>query len=86
MALSEMLSKAVRLPLAFGLNVILTVQAAPEDKDLPHVAVWRKSPGLAPVIATWMLFKVAVPVLLSVAVCPALLVPTAWLPNEKLGG
>ena len=37
LALSVMLTEAVRLPLAAGLNVTLIVQLAPAATELPHV-------------------------------------------------
>ena len=39
LALSVMLSEAVRLPLAEGVNVTLIVQLAPAASELPHVLV-----------------------------------------------
>ena len=39
LALSVMLTEAVRLPLAEGLNVTLIVQWAPAATELPHVVV-----------------------------------------------
>ena len=39
LALSVMLTEAVRLPLAAGLNVTLIVQLAPAATELPHVLV-----------------------------------------------
>ena len=39
LALSEMLTEAVRLPLAEGVNFTLIVQWAPTATDLPHVLV-----------------------------------------------
>ena len=39
LALSVMLTEAVRLPLAEGLNVTLIVQLLPAATELPHVLV-----------------------------------------------
>ena len=39
LALSVMLSEAVRLPLAEGVNLTLIVQLAPPATELPHVLV-----------------------------------------------
>ena len=39
LALSVMLTEAVRLPLAEGVNVTLIVQLAPAATELPHVLV-----------------------------------------------
>jgi hypothetical protein len=50
LALSVMLTEAVRLPLAVGVKVTLIVQLPPAATELPQVLVWAKSPALAPVI------------------------------------
>src|SRR5690349_977028 len=47
--LSATLSVALRVPVAVGLNCMLTVQLAPPAIELPHVfPEIRKSPGLVP--------------------------------------
>src|SRR5208337_4077367 len=66
LALSVMLTEAVRLPLAVGVKVTLMVQLLPAATELPHVLVWVKSPALVPVRATLVVLKAAVPVLLRV--------------------
>ena len=68
LALSVMLTEAVRLPLAAGVNVTLMVQLAPAATELPHVLVWAKSLALVPVKARLVMLKAAVPVLLRVTV------------------
>src|SRR5208337_5382639 len=65
-ALSEMLTAAVRVPVAVGVNVTLIVQLPPPATELPQVLVWAKSPALVPVIATLVILKAALPVLLRV--------------------
>ena len=86
LALSVMLTEAVRLPLAAGLNVTLIVQLLPAATELPHVLVWAKSLALLPVRARLVILKVALPVLLRVAICAVLVAPTDWLPKARLVG
>jgi len=76
-ALSLMLTAAVRVPLAVGLNVTLILQLAPAANELPQVCVCAKFPGLVPVIAMLLMVKLVVPVFLRVTVLAALVVPTA---------
>ena len=84
--LSARLSNAVRLPLAAGVKVKLNVQVDPAGSELPQLLVWAKSPGLDPVIVTLEMLRAAVPALFKVAVPGALVVPTGWLPKERLPG
>ena len=86
MALSAMLSVALRLPLAAGVKVTLIVQLPLAATELPQVLVCAKSPGLVPVMVRPEIVKAALPVLLRVAVCAALVELTAWLPKERLLG
>jgi hypothetical protein len=65
-ALSEMVKVAVRLPLAVGVNVTLTVHEPFAATELPHVLVWAKSPELAPVTAMPVMVKLAFPELVRV--------------------
>src|SRR5436190_20599958 len=76
-ALSLMLTAAVRVPLAVGLNVTLIPQLAPAANELPQVWVCAKFPALVPVIAMLLMVKIAVPVFLSVTVLAAHVVPIA---------
>ena len=85
-ALSVMLSEAVRLPLAEGVNVTLIVQWAPAASDLPQVLVSAKLLPLVPVRARLVMLKAALPVFLRVTVCAVLVVPTCWLPKARLVG
>lgn len=64
LALSVMLTAAVRLPLAAGLNVMLIVQLPFGNTvpPLPQVVVSAKSPEVAPVMATLTPVKFAFPV------------------------
>ena len=68
LALSVMLTEAVRLPLAEGVNVTLIVQLLPTATELPHVLVCAKSLALVPVRARLVMFKAPLPVLLRVRV------------------
>ncbi len=68
LALSAMLSEAVKLPLADGVKVTLIVQLAPAATELPQLLVWAKSLGLVPVSARLVILMAAVPVFLRVMV------------------
>jgi hypothetical protein len=68
LALSVMLTEAIRLPLAEGLKVTLIVQFPPAATELPQVLVWAKSLALAPVITKLVMLNVALPLLVRVAV------------------
>jgi hypothetical protein len=76
-ALSVMLRVPVRVPEAVGLKVTLMLQLAPAATELPQLSVSAKSP-LAEIL---VIVKLTVPVLVSVTVCAALVVPTVWLAN-----
>jgi hypothetical protein len=76
--LSVMLNEAVRLPIAVGVNLTLMVQLLVAPSELPHVVVYPKSPGLAPVNAMLLMDRAALPVLLSVKVWAVLVVPRFW--------
>ena len=68
LALSVMLTEAVRLPLAAGVKVTVMVQLALAATELPQVLVWAKSLALVPVSARLVMLKAALPVLLRVRV------------------
>jgi hypothetical protein len=63
LALSVMLTEALRVPEAEGLKVTLIVQLAAAATELPHVLVCAKSPALVPVTAMLVMLRVALPVL-----------------------
>src|SRR5215472_13335393 len=69
----------VRVPRAVGVKVTLITQLVPGASEAPQVLVWANSP------VAWMPLKVMgiLPVLVSVSVCAALVVPTTWLPNVR---
>jgi hypothetical protein len=80
LALSEIDSDPVSIPLAVGAKKTSTLQLAPEASDEPQLLPCEK---LA--LATILLKVTAVePVLVSVTVCAALVVPTVWLAKVKL--
>jgi hypothetical protein len=79
--LSAIETLAVRLLLVVGVNVTLMVHLAPAATLVPQVLVWLKLPLFVPVIVTLVTLSAAVPVLVKVTACAALLVPNNWLPN-----
>jgi hypothetical protein len=68
LALSVIVTEAVRFPLAVGVNVTLIVQLPAAATELPQVFVSAKSPAFVPVIAMLVMLKAALPVLLSATV------------------
>ena len=72
LALSVMLSAAVRAPRAEGVNITAIAQLAPAATELPHVLLCAKSLALVPVTAMPVMLKAALPVLLRVMVCAVL--------------
>ena len=81
-ALLVIVRAPVRLPLAVGRNVTLTVQEAPTARLVPQVFVWAKSP----LVATDEIEAVAVPVFWTDTDCAALVVPTIALAKLRLDG
>ena len=75
-------SEPVRLPSAVGLNVTLIVQLAPAATEPPQVLVSAKSP-LDDMV---LIASGAVPVLLRVTACAALVVLISWLPKLRPDG
>ena len=73
--LSVMFKEAARLPIEVGANVTLMVQLPPAASELPQVVVLPKSPALAPARAMLLRVRAAFPVLFSVTVWAALVVP-----------
>ena len=68
MALSEMLTEAVRVPPVVGVKITLMVQLPPAARDVPHVLLCAKSLGFVPAIAMLVILKVALPLLLKATV------------------
>jgi hypothetical protein len=83
-ALSVMLTEAVRLPVAVGAKVTLILQLPPAGTELPQLLDSLKSPAFVPVTAMPVMVKAAVPVLLRVTACAALVVPRIWLLKVRL--
>ena len=81
-ALSVTVIVPVRVPATVGVKVTLMLQFEPAAREVPQVLVCAKSPLLAMLVID----KLAVPVLLNVIFCAALVVPTFWLPNVRLVG
>ena len=79
-ALSLMVREPVLLPAAVGVKVTLMAQFAPAANPVPQVLSCAKSP----VTVIPAMVKAAVPVLVIVIVCGALVDPSAWLVNVKL--
>lgn len=68
-ALSAMVTAAVRLPEADGVNVTVTVQnelAAKELGEMGQLLLWLKSPALVPVTEMLETVKLRLPVFVSV--------------------
>jgi hypothetical protein len=81
-----MLSAAVRVPLAAGVNKIAIVQVPPAGTAGLQVSTSVKSPALAPVKTRPEMLKLAPPVLLRVTTCEELTMSTPSLPKDKLVG
>src|SRR2546428_801959 len=86
-ASSVMVSVAVRALAAVGVKVRLRTQLAPAASVAPLMQVVpeasAKSPALAPPSTAVAMLGGAVPLLVRVTVCPALVVPTRWLPSAR---
>src|SRR5436309_3861332 len=81
-ALSVKTRDALRPPSAAGVKVTLYVWLAP-GASVPGPPVKAKSPGFPPARLTPLIVRGAVPVLLTVRLCGALVVPTRCAPNER---
>src|SRR2546421_9536398 len=79
-----MVTLALRVPLAVGVNVTLMVQLALIASELEQLSVSLKSLVLAPVTAILLILSASVPLFVSVTVCAGLVVPTFWLLKLKL--
>jgi hypothetical protein len=86
LALSVIVTAALRAPVAVGLNVTLMVQLAAAATLVPQVLVWLKSPLFVPVMAMLVMLSAAVPVFERVTACAVLLVLTNWLLNVSDAG
>lgn len=81
-----MLSAAVRLPLAEGVNITTIGQWPPGATELPQVLAWAKLLALVPVNAMLVRLKAALPVLLRVTALTALVMSTGSLPKARVVG
>jgi hypothetical protein len=63
-----MLTEAVRLPLAEGVNVTLIVQLPPAVTELPQLLLCAKSLAFVPVNPRLAMVNVALPLLVRVTV------------------
>jgi hypothetical protein len=66
---------AAKLDADAGVNVTETVQDVSTARVVPQVVVCAKSVGFVPVIVTPVMLMEALPVLVSVTICAALMVP-----------
>jgi len=85
-ALSAMVTVAERLEAAVGVNVTVTAQEEPAASVDPQVPPVEKEPAFAPVRLMLEIFRVALPVLETVMLCEALVVPTVVPANVSDGG
>ena len=90
---SVMLTEAIRVPVAVGLNVTLMMQldvgpvpVGSVAGSVPQVFVCAKSPACAPAMPIALIVSGPVPVLVSVAVLTPLVVDTFWLPKSSAAG
>ena len=86
LALSVMVSEAVRVPAAAGVNKIAMVQLPPAATEELQVSASVKSAASAPVKAMLEMLKLALPVLLRVTTCEELVMSTASFPKDRLEG
>jgi len=86
LALSVMVIAAVIAPAFVGAKWPWKVQFAPTARLVPQLFAKTKEDALAPVTAILVIDKAAVPVLVSVTVCDALVSPTVIEPNARLVG
>jgi hypothetical protein len=75
--LSAMVIEARRGPIKPGVNVTLIVQFVPGVRLEQEVLLLLKSVALVPAIATLLITRSRLPVLVSVSECVALVVPTS---------
>jgi len=85
-ALSVMVSEALREPVADGVNVTLIVQLAPAPTLVWQLFVWAKSPEFVPLRAMLDMLREALPVFESITLCAALVEPVPCWPNVRLVG
>ncbi len=85
-ALSVMVIAPARVPMAVGAKLTLIVQLAPAATLPPFGQVMPDAGKKSPLGTMLAMVNAALPVLVSVTVCGALIVPSAWLGNVRLIG
>jgi hypothetical protein len=85
-ALSVMVTEAVRAPEDAGVKVTSMVQLAPAAKVAPQVLVWANSVFAEPVIAMLSRVTAVLPEFVRVSVWAVLVEPMAWFPNVSDDG
>ena len=85
-AVSAMLKIPLRVPLAMGEKVTLMLQLCPTARVLSRAAQVLVCVNSVLLVEIWVMFNVAVPVLVMVTLWGGLTVPTFWLVKERLVG
>jgi hypothetical protein len=83
-ALSVIAIAAVSAPDEDGVNCAWIVQFAPAASVVPQLFDDPNEDAFVPVTPMLVIDTAAPPVLVNVTCCEALVVPTAWFPNERL--
>jgi hypothetical protein len=83
-ASSVMVTEAVRVPDAVGVNVTLIAQFVPAARLVPQLFDCEKSPALVPVMPMEAIERVVPPLFVSVTVCGLLADPMPWPAKVKL--
>ena len=82
--MSVILMAAVSAPVAAGVKWPWMVQLAPAATPAPQLFANANEEALVPDTAMLAMDRAAVPVLVSVTDCEALVDPTSWLGKDKL--
>jgi len=75
---------AVSAPVVAGVKWPWIVQFAPAATLVPQPFANTNDEAFVPVTAMLAMFRIPVPVLVSVTDCDALVDPTCWVPKDKL--
>ncbi len=84
-ALSAIVTAPVKVPVVVGAKSTLIVQLAPAATEVPQVPVPPKAKG-PEIVKLPLNVRVELPVLVSVAVCAVLVLPTDWLEKIREAG
>ena len=76
-ALSAILTAAVRLPEALGVKVTVIVQKLPAAREAGQLLISVKSPALLPVNPMLLMVRLRLPVFVTLTVCDGLVVSSA---------